>query len=183
MSQKEILDNEVVMMNKSLHPIAMYGETLPYIRDYYDYNIVKRGDVVVLDIDGQWFIRIVRAVASEELWVEKRPNYNYYLMYLNGRKEWLNGGRYITDSYAKPFRFSDKNLLQLGFSKNNHALVIGENMHLMMTNNYKAYEEKEIFGLFSESYIVGKIDIPFLYTDDHKTRAPWPALDYFPVGE
>jgi len=51
MSQKEILDNEVVMMNKSLHPIAMYGETLPYIRDYYDYNIVKRGDVVVLDMD------------------------------------------------------------------------------------------------------------------------------------
>jgi len=135
----------------SLAPLINSGETIKLVYNYYNFNPVNRGDIIVYKYNGNDapIIKIVKAIPGDSWQLEKNNQLNSYQIKVNGLA--------LKNSQNEFYKIPASDIHMLRLYVENHP-TIPQNTYLILGNQPSGSLDSTKFGLISKNDILGKVE-------------------------
>lgn len=141
---------EKTVRGNSMTGLIEPNEIVKLYFGYYDYNEVKRNDVVAYDYAGEPvpIIKIVRAVPGDSFQVNKTE------------KAWniIVNGEILKNSKNNPYVLDEKRIKMISLYENSYNGIVPENVYLIMGNIETGSVDSTRFGLVGKKDIIAKVE-------------------------
>ena len=151
-SDKKIFEPEVqekIIKGNSLIPILEPDQRVSVIVNYYNYNEIRRGDVVILSYAGKEnpLVKIIKGLPGDSFGLkESEPGYNL-----------LINNEIIKNSEGNPYFFDENKKKILALYEKDYQGKIPPNAFLVLGNNPSGSIDSSYFGLIGKDSILGKV--------------------------
>ena len=138
-----------IVNGNSLAPIIKDGSTVNIILDYYEYNDIERGDIVLYNFTGNEnpVIKIIKAIPGDKFELkESDSGWNI-----------LVNDQILKNSEGLPYILYGNKYKMLSLYEKGYNNKIPENAYLLLGNTVSGSTDSTRFGLIDKSNIIGKV--------------------------
>lgn len=139
----------VTVSGTSMHPIIKNRQKLTIFFDFYQCNPISRGDTVLLEAGGRFYVKAVRALPGDRFCLERDSA--GYSLYVNGHR--------AATSLGIPYSLPEAKARMLLLYEKDYKGVIPKDAYLVLGNQPEGSIDATQYGLVSKENIKGRVVI------------------------
>lgn len=135
----------------SLAPLINPGQTIKLVYGYYDYQPVKREDIIAYNYAGNAvpIIKIIKAIPGDKWELKKNDQSDSYRIIVNGQS--------LKNSLGEFYQIPEAEIKMLKLYVRDYP-IIPLNTYLILGNRTAGTLDATRFGLINKKDIIGKVE-------------------------